>query len=205
MWISLLPLLLLILLLPVFYRVSSSEKADPENHYKHFNLISLPYPGCEFFSKFRDNNYMARNLHYNWKQSFNDAMINVPKLGPATDLDINWNDYRQWDLLQITQNYLKVCLKYIQEENSGLLVHCISGWDRTPLFISLIRLSLWADNLIHQSLNPYQMTYLTLAYDWYLFGHQLADRLKRGEDIMFFCFHVLKYIVDEEFSIIEYR
>lgn len=148
---------------------------------------------------------MARDLHYNWKQSFNDALINIPKLGPAADLDINWTDYRQWDLLQITQNYLKVCLKYIQEESSGLLVHCISGWDRTPLFISLIRLSLWADNLIHQSLNAIQMAYLTLAYDWYLFGHQLSDRLKRGEDIMFFCFHVLKYIVDEEFSIVEYR
>lgn len=23
-------------------------------------------------------------------------------------------------------------------------MHCISGWDRTPLFISLLRLSLWA-------------------------------------------------------------
>ena len=26
----------------------------------------------------------------------------------------------------------------------GLLIHCISGWDRTPLFISLLRMSLWA-------------------------------------------------------------
>ena len=26
----------------------------------------------------------------------------------------------------------------------GILIHCISGWDRTPLFISLLRLSLWA-------------------------------------------------------------
>lgn len=29
-------------------------------------------------------------------------------------------------------------------DSSGLLVHCISGWDRTPLFVSLLRLSLWA-------------------------------------------------------------
>ena len=27
---------------------------------------------------------------------------------------------------------------------SGVLVHCISGWDRTPMFISLLRISLWA-------------------------------------------------------------
>ena len=26
----------------------------------------------------------------------------------------------------------------------GILIHCISGWDRTPLFISIMRLSLWA-------------------------------------------------------------
>lgn len=181
--------------------VSSSEKADPENHYENFNLLSLPYPGCEFFKKFRDNNYMAENLYYNWKQSFNDANISLPELGPTRELSIDWSDYKNWDLVLITQNYLKACLKYIKEEKSGLLIHCISGWDRTPLFISLVRLSLWADGLIHQSLKPLQMAYLTLAYDWYLFGHQLPDRLKRGEDIMFFCFHVLKYIVDEEFCI----
>uniref|UniRef100_A0A1A9VKM3 Uncharacterized protein n=1 Tax=Glossina austeni TaxID=7395 RepID=A0A1A9VKM3_GLOAU len=188
-----------------FMTVSSSEKADPENHYESFNILSLPYPGCEFFKKFRDNNYVAENLHYNWKQSFNDAIISIPKLGPAADLDIIWSEYKQWDLVLITQNYLKACLKYIQEENSGLLIHCISGWDRTPLFVSLVRLSLWADNLIHQSLNALQMAYFTLAYDWYLFGHQLPDRLKRGEDIMFFCFHVLKFITDDEFSIVENR
>ncbi|XP_037947707.1 myotubularin-related protein 14-like [Teleopsis dalmanni] len=187
-----------------FVTVSSSEKADP-CHYENFNLLSLPYPGCEFFKNFRDNNYVAKNLYYDWNQSFNDASISVPKLGPTADLDICWHEYKQWDLIEITQNYLKAILKYIQEENSGLLIHCISGWDRTPLFISLVRLSLWADGLIHQSLNPTQITYFTLAYDWFMFGHQLPDRLKRGEDIMFFCFHVLKHITEEDFSIIEHR
>lgn len=32
----------------------------------------------------------------------------------------------------------------VVSDESGLLVHCISGWDRTPLFVSLLRLSLWA-------------------------------------------------------------
>ena len=31
----------------------------------------------------------------------------------------------------------------------GLLIHCISGWDRTPMFVTLLRLSLWADGLVH--------------------------------------------------------
>ena len=52
----------------------------------------------------------------------------------------------------------------------GVLVHCISGWDRTPLFVSLLRLSLWADGAIHKSLSAVEIVYLTLAYDWYLFG-----------------------------------
>ena len=55
-------------------------------------------------------------------------------------------------------------------DEHGILVHCISGWDRTPMFISLLRLSLWADGRIHQSLTVDEMLYLTLAYDWYLFG-----------------------------------
>lgn len=188
-----------------FFTVSSSEKADPEHNYKNFNLLALPYPGCEFFKKFREHNYMATNLHYNWQKPFNNANISIPKIGPAMDLDINWEEYRKWDLVEITQNYLKAMLKYVQEENSGLLVHCISGWDRTPLFISLLRLSLWADGLIHQSLNYIQITYFTLAYDWYLFGHQLPDREKRGEDIMVFCFHMLKFLTSEEFSLGEHR
>lgn len=188
-----------------FFNVTSSEKADPAHNYKNFNILALPYPGCEFFKMFREHDYTAPNLYFNWQDSCNDAQISIPKIGPAMDLDINWEEYRKWDLVVITQNYLKAMLKYVQEENSGLLVHCISGWDRTPLFISLLRLSLWADGLIHHSLNSAQITYFTLAYDWYLFGHQLPSREKHGEDIMVFCFHMLKFLTNEEFSLGEHR
>lgn len=109
-------------------------------------------------------------------------------------LDIRWNDYQAWDLKTLTLNYLRSCLHNIRYSNSGMLVHCISGWDRTPLFVSLLRITLWADGVIHQSLSPLQMLYLTVAYDWYLFGHNLPDRLYKGEDIFFFCFNMLKYM-----------
>ncbi|PNJ67943.1 MTMR14 isoform 6 [Pongo abelii] len=106
-----------------------------------------------------------------------------------------------WDLVQQTQNYLKLLLSLVNsDDDSGLLVHCISGWDRTPLFISLLRLSLWADGLIHTSLKPAEILYLTVAYDWFLFGHMLVDRLSKGEEIFFFCFNFLKHITSEEFS-----
>ncbi|XP_043406997.1 myotubularin-related protein 14 isoform X2 [Chelonia mydas] len=108
---------------------------------------------------------------------------------------------QSWDLVQQTQNYLKLLISLINgDDDSGLLVHCISGWDRTPLFVALLRLSLWADGLIHASLEPAEILYLTVAYDWFLFGHMLVDRLSKGEEIFFFCFNFLKHITSEEFS-----
>lgn len=65
----------------------------------------------------------------------------------------------------------------------------------------MLRISLWADGAIHTSLNAYQILYYTIAYDWMLFGHDLEDRLSKGEEIFFFCFYFLKHIHDEEFSI----
>uniref|UniRef100_A0A3Q1EVM6 Myotubularin related protein 14 n=1 Tax=Acanthochromis polyacanthus TaxID=80966 RepID=A0A3Q1EVM6_9TELE len=97
---------------------------------------------------------------------------------------------------------LMVVLCVVSDE-SGLLVHCISGWDRTPLFVSLLRISLWADGAAHASLEPAEILYLTIAYDWFLFGHMLPDRLSKGEEIFFFCFNFLKHIVSEKFSAVK--
>lgn len=60
---------------------------------------------------------------------------------------------------------------------------------------------MWADGVIHTSLNAHQILYYTIAYDWMLFGHDLEDRLSKGEEIFFFCFYFLKHIHEEEFSI----
>ena len=185
--------------------MTSSEKVDKEKRYADFRIISLPYPGCEFFREFRDNNYSGEGLIFDWSQKNVDASICVPDDPVTAQMNINWETYKDWDLVQITQNYLKLLLKYLQDNSSGLLIHCISGWDRTPLFVSLLRLSLWADGAIHQALSAMQMLYFTIAYDWMLFGHNLPDRLNKGEDIFFFCFYALKYIMDDEFSIVGQR
>lgn len=186
--------------------MTSSEKVDKENRYAEFTIISLPYPGCEFFREFRDNNYTHHKLVFDWSQAHVNADIGIPDDPVSLSLNhISWDQYKAWDLVTLTQNYLKLCLKYLQETGSGLLIHCISGWDRTPLFVSMLRLSLWADGVIHQSLNANQILYLTLAYDWFLFGHDLPDRLTKGEDIFVFCFYALKYIMGEEFSVINPR
>lgn len=185
--------------------VTSSEKVDKENRYNFFKILALPYPGCEFFREYRDNDYHGEGLIFDWNQSYVDAGIRVPEDSVTTQLNIDWSNYKQWDLVKITQNYLRLCLKYLQENSTGILVHCISGWDRTPLFVSLLRISLWADGEIHQSLNAAQMLYFTIAYDWFLFGHNLPDRLNKGEVIFYFCFYILKYITDEEYSVLTHR
>ncbi|XP_033197669.1 egg-derived tyrosine phosphatase isoform X1 [Bombus vancouverensis nearcticus] len=181
--------------------VTSSEKVDKEKRYSDFTLISLPYPGCEFFREFRENDYLAQGLVFDWSQTHVDAQIGVPADSISTQLQIHWDQYQVWDLVKLTQNYLKLILRYLSDSSSGILIHCISGWDRTPLFTSLLRISLWADGVIHTSLNAHQILYYTIAYDWMLFGHDLEDRLSKGEEIFFFCFYFLKHIHEEEFSI----
>ncbi|KAM9365090.1 phosphatidylinositol-3,5-bisphosphate 3-phosphatase MTMR14 [Pholidichthys leucotaenia] len=180
--------------------VTSSEKVDKAQRYADFTLLSVPYPGCEFFKDYKDSDYTAEGLVFNWNQDFVDAPLTIPSCF-TQNLNIDWTQYQSWDLVQQTQNYLKLLLHIINsDDESGLLVHCISGWDRTPLFISLLRLSLWADGVVHASLEPTEILYLTIAYDWFLFGHMLPDRLSKGEEIFFFCFNFLKHIVSEKFS-----
>lgn len=181
--------------------VTSSEKVDKESRYKDFSLISLPYPGCEFFLQYRENDYTPKGLVFDWSQSYVDADLAIP-VEIASQLKVDWTNYKKWDLISLTQNYMRVLIRLLNETTSGILIHCISGWDRTPLFISLLRISLWADGVIHSQLSPLQILYFTLAYDWMMFGHNLSNRLEKGEEILHFCFHMLKFIVDEEYSIL---
>ncbi|XP_027196703.2 egg-derived tyrosine phosphatase [Dermatophagoides pteronyssinus] len=182
--------------------VTSSEKADKKNRYQDFNILTLPYPGCEFFREYRDNSYSGEGLIYDWNQDFVDAEFGFNNSKEISRiLQLNFNDYRKWDVINLTRNYIKLILYFLNEFDSSILIHCISGWDRTPLFISLLRLTLWADGKIHRSLTAVEICYLTVAYDWLLFGHNLNDRLNKGEEIMFFCFQFLKFITDDEFCI----
>uniref|UniRef100_A0A667XCQ1 Myotubularin related protein 14 n=1 Tax=Myripristis murdjan TaxID=586833 RepID=A0A667XCQ1_9TELE len=150
--------------------VTSSEKVDKAQRYADFTLLSVPYPGCEFFKDYKDRDYTAEGLVFNWNQDYVDAPLTIPVCF-TNNLNIDWSEYQSWDLVEQTQNYLKLLLHIINsDDESGLLVHCISGWDRTPLFVSLLRLSLWADGAVHASLEPAEILYLTIAYDWFLFG-----------------------------------
>uniref|UniRef100_A0A673HM07 Myotubularin-related protein 14-like n=1 Tax=Sinocyclocheilus rhinocerous TaxID=307959 RepID=A0A673HM07_9TELE len=179
--------------------VTSSEKVDKAHRYADFTLLSVPYPGCEFFREYKDRDYTAEGLVFNWNQDYVDAPLTIPDFF-TRNLNINWSEYQSWDLVQQTQNYLKLLLHIINsDDENGLLVHCISGWDRTPLFVSLLRLSLWADRAIHASLEPSEILYLTIAYDWFLFG-LVSFLFHLHIYIFFFCFNFLKHIVCDTFS-----
>ncbi|GAB1291143.1 Myotubularin-related protein 14 [Apodemus speciosus] len=153
--------------------VTSSEKVDKAQRYANFTLLSIPYPGCEFFKEYKDRDYMAEGLIFNWKQDYVDAPLNIPNF-LTQSLNIDWSQYQSWDLVQQTQNYLKLLLFIINRDGDGL---------------------------IHTSLKPAEILYLTVAYDWFLFGHMLVDRLSKGEEIFFFCFNFLKHITSEEFCL----
>lgn len=175
--------------------VCSSEKNDSYKRYADFTLLVLPYPGVEFFKHFNPNEpELASSLHFDWRS--------WPAVArPPGSLSYDHETIATWDSITITQNYLKTMLYSLGDSScNGLLVHCISGWDRTPLFVSLLRLSLWADGEIHQSLTAEQMLYLTVAYDWMLFRHQLVLRQMHSEDIFAFCFYFLEHITSADFS-----
>lgn len=180
-------------------RVTSSEKVDKENRYAEFSLCCIPYPGCEFFRVLKSKDHVSQRVYFDWNQDYVDADLNLPA-EIEMQIDRDWELYQRWDLATLTQNYFLLLLKTIVNSDEGVLVHCISGWDRTPLFISLLRLSLWADGKVHQSLNALEILYLTIAYDWLLFGHDLNDRIQRDEEVFFFCFHFLQYIMSDIYS-----
>lgn len=74
--------------------VSSSEKVDKENRYSEFTIISLPYPGCEFFKAYRDNDYVAQGLVFDWSQGHVDAAIGIPNDTISSKLKIDWENYK---------------------------------------------------------------------------------------------------------------
>ncbi|KAL7753617.1 Myotubularin- protein 14 [Sorochytrium milnesiophthora] len=195
--------------------ITSSEKADSQQRYARAGLeiASMPYPGVEFFRMFKANGYCGRSLRFDWTQPFANAELSIPAHVGTRDGDgatlVQWDEYKSWDLVQLTQNYLRHLVQQLRQptagsssQHRGMLVHCISGWDRTPAFISWLRLSLWADGVIHESLSPLEMLYFTVGYDWLLFSHLLADRTQRGEDIFSFCFYFLMHMLDDDFSVL---
>lgn len=85
-----------------------------------------------------------------------------------------------------------------EEKGGGIDIHCLSGWDRTPMFVCLVRCVAWAEARAHESLSVAEFLYLTVCYDWLLFRHRLADRMQKAEHVMLYCFHFLSFVATDE-------
>ncbi|XP_068940107.1 myotubularin-related protein 14 isoform X5 [Petaurus breviceps papuanus] len=73
--------------------VTSSEKVDKAQRYADFTLLSIPYPGCEFFKEYKDRDYTAEGLVFNWKQDYVDAPLSIP-VTLTRSLNIDWSEYQ---------------------------------------------------------------------------------------------------------------
>ncbi|KAL6041583.1 Myotubularin-related protein 14 [Balamuthia mandrillaris] len=146
---------------------ATSEHLSAEIYANDFTLVHIPYPGVDLYKTWSIGGYNTQGLCANWNKM--SVQISVPSQFSF----VEWRQCTSWGMITLTQNYLKTMLSILvnpRTEDKGLLVHCVSGWDRTPLWISLLRLSLWADGVVHHSLSAEEMLYLTVGYDWLLFG-----------------------------------
>ena len=161
----------------------------------------MPYPGCESFRGYQSKELNSDKLKFNWKGSKVDATLQIPDAVLPKSLGVEWERYTEWSIRELTSNYIRFLLYQMDNLEGGVFLHCISGWDRTPMVISLLRLSLWADELVHVSLNPLEMLFFTIAYDWRLFGHKLNERHAKCEEIFYFGMDFTQYMTGSEFSI----
>lgn len=182
-------------------RVSTSENSTTEYRDAGFVVSKLPYPGVEAFLNYTEH---VKSINFpapSWKKLDSELRATVPIDLPQP---YKWEQFQSWTLIELTQNYIRYILHLLRTDpdpQAGILLHCISGWDRTPMFICLLRILMWAEGEAHPSLSVDQMLYLTVAYDWVLFGHQLGHRLSNRQEIMYFCFYVLQHLLSDEFSL----
>lgn len=177
----------------------ASEKGFKEYYDEGFALSALPYPGVQYFKNFVPASGTGAYPRPPWKKFKLEPRFGRPMRLPSP---YRWQEYKAWSQLELTQNIVRYLFSILRDPKcSGMLIHCISGWDRTPHFVCLLRILLWAEGEAHQSLNVDQMLYLTIAYDWFLFGHQLSHRLKKQQEIMFYTFDVLGHLLAADFSL----
>mmetsp|Transcript_21803 Transcript_21803/g.27793 ORF Transcript_21803/g.27793 Transcript_21803/m.27793 type:complete len:535 (-) Transcript_21803:24-1628(-) len=185
------------------------------------------FGACTIYAKKLKGSDSTKHHHEFMEQAFDDikfsweslcsTQLNVPQVLEKLEDDsihpqvnrIAWGKHQTWHINEMTQNYVQLLVSSFAAKNDindqpfvtgGVLVHCIMGWDRTPTFISMLRMSLWADGVVNSSLTAEEMVYLTIAYDWISFGHDLVYRANQGVELMYFCFNFLKRIQSEEFS-----
>ncbi|KAJ3447548.1 myotubularin-related [Anaeramoeba flamelloides] len=181
----------------------ATTESVKKEHYPDLHQFLMPYPGVKFFIQYTRNNYKFDGLLYNFDHPRNEVQLTIP---------IDFENVKQYHVLPITEitglylrTMLRVLANPLQNKHSSIVLHCLSGWDRTPMYITFLRASLWADGVAHQSLSTQEMLYLIVGYDYFLFHHQLKYRLQIEAELFRFTFNFLPKMIGKEFSIFSFE
>ncbi|KAJ3436222.1 myotubularin-related protein [Anaeramoeba flamelloides] len=176
------------------------------NSYRDFSVNYFPFKGVQTLICFNKLGYDVSNLEYRIIEGsgYNRPSVNFEKYVKRNTPDVpsHMMHKRKISLVKLFQTYFQSCIdKLGNDKSNGLLIHCFSGWDRTPLFLSMIRLSLWADGLLHSDLSLEELCYFVISYDWYLYNHRLQRRLRSKSEILHFAFYFMQFLAGENYSL----
>eukprot|EP01090_Pellita_catalonica_P000973 TRINITY_DN10706_c0_g2_i1.p1 TRINITY_DN10706_c0_g2~~TRINITY_DN10706_c0_g2_i1.p1 ORF type:complete len:321 (-),score=51.89 TRINITY_DN10706_c0_g2_i1:192-1070(-) len=196
-----------------------SSEASSDDFVKNSNIhvLQMPYPGVEFFQSVNESNFFSDTFSKN-SSSFKDIPADrkgnlIPSWEAAqrqfamesvfsavrhdfNDTDVDFKDLPKWSIFELTLRYFSIFQHLVREvlQGEACLIHCVSGWDRTPFWVGIMRLYLWSTGKILTKLNAKEVVYLVVGYDWLLFGHNLMGRLKHGQDIFSFFIFFARYL-----------
>lgn len=134
----------------------------------------------------------------------------------SNDPSSEWRDWKALHSVRLAKLYCRQLMKALGSAAigmplgslfgnvGGILIHCISGWDRTALFASLTRTLLWAEGIMHAWMSPSQFAYHTLAHDWLLFGHDMGERMALGIQVVVFFMELLPDLTSNRYTLAYY-
>ncbi len=73
--------------------------------------------GVEFFHEFNQRKHIAQDLHFDWNK---DEVVELKIDLSTTTPEIPWRDYKTWDLVMLTKNYLRLMLSHVADPSPGM-------------------------------------------------------------------------------------
>lgn len=64
---------------------------------------------------------MAHDLHFDWGKYEDVVELKLDEPIPASHL-ISWRDYKNWDLVLLTKNYLRLMLFQLSDPTPGKII-----------------------------------------------------------------------------------
>jgi hypothetical protein len=103
--------------------------------YAEFSVVGVPYPGVELFRLLHRadynikkmvyfliiSNFMLIEQEFDWGAPSIDTTLQLPE-SHGQALNIDWGRYKEWDVVELTSNYMRLFLQYLRsdEPSSGM-------------------------------------------------------------------------------------